>query len=75
MRSIISIGNALGMTTVAEGVETLAQLELLKSLGCNHAQGFLLGRPQSPGEIDGTLEIERMSRTAERRLGLVRSTT
>jgi len=66
VRSIISIADALGLTTLAEGVETLEQLDVLRSLGCDLAQGFLLGRPQAEGEITGMLEIERMSRTVSR---------
>jgi len=64
VQSILSIGDAFGLTTVAEGVERPEQLELLAHLGCHRAQGFLLGRPLWPGEIDGTLEIKRMARTA-----------
>ena len=64
VQSILSIGDAFGLTTVAEGVEKPDQLELLAHLGCDRAQGFLLGGPLRPGEIDGTLEIKRMSRTA-----------
>lgn len=40
-RTIISIGNDLGMTVIAEGVETQAQADLLKDLGCEIVQGFL----------------------------------
>jgi diguanylate cyclase (GGDEF)-like protein/PAS domain S-box-containing protein len=65
VRSILSIGDALGLTTVAEGVETVEQLEALRALGCDRAQGFLLGRPQAAGEIDDMLEVIRMARTAE----------
>jgi diguanylate cyclase (GGDEF)-like protein/PAS domain S-box-containing protein len=63
VRSIISIGDAFGLTTVAEGVETVEQFELLGELGCERAQGYLLGRPQTAGEIDGMLEVTRMART------------
>jgi diguanylate cyclase (GGDEF)-like protein/PAS domain S-box-containing protein len=66
VRSIISISEALGLATIAEGVETTEQLEVLRSLGCDLAQGFLLGRPQTAGEIDGMMEIERMARTERR---------
>ena len=69
VRSILSIGDALGLTTVAEGVETIEQLEALARLGCDCAQGFPLGRPLSPGEIDGMLEITRMARTNRWRVG------
>jgi len=70
VQSILSIGDAFGLTTVAEGVEKPEQLELLAHLGCHRAQGFLLGKPLWPGEIDGTLEIKRMSaaRTGSRGL-------
>jgi predicted signal transduction protein with EAL and GGDEF domain len=39
------MAKSLNLTVVAEGVETQAQMELLLSLGCTTAQGFLLGRP------------------------------
>ena len=68
VRSILSIGDALGLTTVAEGVETAEQLEVLTRLGCDCAQGFVIGRPMPPGEIDGMLEITRMARTTRWRL-------
>jgi EAL domain-containing protein (putative c-di-GMP-specific phosphodiesterase class I) len=51
VRAIIEIGNSLGMATVAEGIETQVQLELLRSLGCTYGQGFLLGRPLDRAEI------------------------
>ncbi len=37
----IDMARALGMTVVAEGVETVDQLDVLKRLGCDYAQGFL----------------------------------
>ena len=42
---IVGIAKALGLRTVAEGVETTKQLEVVTSLGIDYAQGFLLGRP------------------------------
>jgi EAL domain-containing protein (putative c-di-GMP-specific phosphodiesterase class I) len=33
---------------VTEGVETAQQLEILRTLGCDEAQGYLLGRPETP---------------------------
>ena len=50
--AIIGLAHAIGLYVVAEGVETSAQLEALKMLGCDMAQGFLLGRPAAPGAID-----------------------
>ncbi len=37
----------MGLGTVAEGVETEEQLELLRAMGCRRAQGYLLGRPMT----------------------------
>ena len=46
VRAIIDLGRALGLTVVAEGVETEAQRALLAGMGCPVGQGFLLGRPE-----------------------------
>ncbi|WMC11266.1 EAL domain-containing response regulator [Oceanimonas pelagia] len=43
--STVAMAKDLGMTVVAEGVENIDDLNLLKSTGCNFAQGFLLARP------------------------------
>ncbi|MFD4638199.1 EAL domain-containing protein [Lentzea sp. NPDC058436] len=43
--SIIAMAHAVDMTVIAEGVEQVEQLEILRTLGCDQAQGFLLGRP------------------------------
>jgi EAL domain-containing protein (putative c-di-GMP-specific phosphodiesterase class I) len=43
--SVIELADSLGLTTVAEGVETLDQLQVLRSLGCRYAQGYLFDRP------------------------------
>lgn len=45
VKSIIDISHDLELTVVTEGVEEEAQLELLKSYGCDCIQGYLLGRP------------------------------
>ena len=52
----IEIGHELGMRVVAEGVNTLDQLEVLRSNSCDLAQGYLFSHPL-PAE--GTLELER----------------
>jgi predicted signal transduction protein with EAL and GGDEF domain len=46
VRTVISLGRSLELTTVAEGVETQAQLEILRREGCEEMQGYLIGRPQ-----------------------------
>jgi diguanylate cyclase (GGDEF)-like protein len=45
VRAFIGLGQALGLVTVAKGIETEAQAELLADLGCQLGQGFHLGRP------------------------------
>jgi EAL domain-containing protein (putative c-di-GMP-specific phosphodiesterase class I) len=45
IRAIISMARDLGMNTTAEGIETQAQLNELRTLGCTNGQGFLLNRP------------------------------
>ena len=49
VRAILALGRSLHVPVLAEGVETRAQLDVLRIEGCNEAQGFLLGRP---GAID-----------------------
>lgn len=51
VRAVIALGAGLGVATVAEGVETEEQLQLLTAQGCNEAQGFLIGRPMPESEI------------------------
>ncbi len=43
--AIIGLGHQLGMTVLAEGVETLSQVQYLRSNGCDQFQGFYFGRP------------------------------
>jgi EAL domain-containing protein (putative c-di-GMP-specific phosphodiesterase class I) len=45
VRAVLALGHGLNKTVVAEGVENVAQLVRLRELGCDHAQGFLFGRP------------------------------
>jgi diguanylate cyclase (GGDEF)-like protein len=45
VRAIIELASSFGMTTIAEGVETRAQLATVVELGCAEAQGFLFGKP------------------------------
>ena len=47
LKAVTQMGRDLGIPTLGEGVETDEQLTMLKSLGCNGAQGYRLGRPMS----------------------------
>jgi EAL domain-containing protein (putative c-di-GMP-specific phosphodiesterase class I) len=57
VRSVVSLGRELGFEVLAEGVETREQLNMLRSIGCAQAQGFLLGRPGSAQEIRSLLRM------------------
>ena len=48
LRATVAIGKELGVLTHAEGVETREQLDVLHDIGCDVAQGYLLGRPVVP---------------------------
>jgi diguanylate cyclase (GGDEF)-like protein len=48
--AIVTMAHALGMRVVAEGVETLEQIEILKALQCDEIQGFYISKPLLPGD-------------------------
>jgi EAL domain-containing protein (putative c-di-GMP-specific phosphodiesterase class I) len=52
VQAVIRLATAVGMQTIAEGVETTAQCEQLRLLGCTMLQGFLLSRPGSLEEVE-----------------------
>jgi len=62
--SIVTLGRGLDISVTAEGVETLEQLEGLKTLGVNFAQGYLLGRPVPAAELAGQPSVFRSHRDA-----------
>ena len=53
--AIVSMAHALGMTVVAEGTETLEQLQVLRALRCDEVQGFYIARPVSAGEAEAMM--------------------
>ena len=54
--SIANLSQALGMDTTAEGVETLAELDLVRSLGCSHVQGFIYDKPMDAAAATARLQ-------------------
>jgi EAL domain-containing protein (putative c-di-GMP-specific phosphodiesterase class I) len=55
VKAIISLGHSLGMIMVAEGVETSAQGDTLRNMGCELVQGYLFGKPMSGSAFDALL--------------------
>ncbi len=51
VRSLIELGHRLGLQVTAEGVESEAQLNALRRLGCDTVQGHIVGHPLSASEI------------------------
>ncbi len=71
----LSLSHALGLQTVAEGVNTDGQRRFLSDLGCDEAQGFLLGRPGAAASIDAILEAPEPVRFNELRLASIDAAT
>ena len=59
IESTIALAHAIGLGVIAEGVETAAQLNMLGEFGCDEAQGFYLGKPQSSVDILRTVATHR----------------
>ncbi len=57
VKAVADLGKRLGVTTVAEGVETLAHLQRVMEEGCAEVQGYLFGRPE-PSERDAAVVAE-----------------
>jgi len=57
LAAILGLGHGLGLRVVAEGVDTQQQLDRLRDLGFDRAQGYLIGRPVPADEIDASLRI------------------
>ncbi|MET0602505.1 MAG: EAL domain-containing protein [Baekduia sp.] len=51
VEAVLTLARRMGLTVIAEGVETADQDELLREMGCPVVQGYLYGRPVPPGEV------------------------
>ena len=51
VQSIVELAHGLGLTATAEGVETIEQLRLVRELGCDLAQGYLISQPLEPAAL------------------------
>jgi EAL domain-containing protein (putative c-di-GMP-specific phosphodiesterase class I) len=52
LEAILGVGRSLSLTVVAEGIEEREQLQMLEEMGCQMAQGFMLGRPGSAEAVE-----------------------
>ena len=59
-QAIVSMGHALGMRVLAEGVETAEQLEILRVQGCDEGQGYLFAKPAAPDALAELLKKGRV---------------
>jgi EAL domain-containing protein (putative c-di-GMP-specific phosphodiesterase class I) len=57
-KAIIVMAHELGMTVVAEGVETVEQRDLLVQAGCDYGQGYLFARPMSVDNFERTFAVQ-----------------
>jgi predicted signal transduction protein with EAL and GGDEF domain len=57
VQSVIHLAHALGKRLVVEGVELPSQLRVLRELGADAVQGFLVARPQAPAAMEGLLRV------------------
>jgi diguanylate cyclase (GGDEF)-like protein/PAS domain S-box-containing protein len=64
VQAVVNIAAALNMTTAAEGVETAAQRELLRKLGCTEMQGYLFSAPKPAADINRLLGAADAKATA-----------
>ena len=58
VRAAIAMAQGIDIEVAAEGVETLTQLEFLRSCNCDLAQGFLISRPMQPEKVSSILRSE-----------------
>jgi EAL domain-containing protein (putative c-di-GMP-specific phosphodiesterase class I) len=61
IRSIIDLAHGLGLTVTAEGIETVEQLRLLRELGCDVGQGYLIAEPLDPDRLGAWYEAWQAS--------------
>ena len=67
LEAILGVGRGLSLAVVAEGIEERAQLDALETMGCEMAQGDLLGRPGSVEQIDALTGVPGAALAAPRR--------
>ena len=55
VRAVITVAKSLGLSVTAEGIETADQLEQLRTLGCDHGQGYFFAKPMTSDRVPALL--------------------
>jgi EAL domain-containing protein (putative c-di-GMP-specific phosphodiesterase class I) len=58
VRTIVTLGQNLGLDVIAEGVETEEQLAQLRGMGCKYGQGYYFSKPLNSHEATGLISVE-----------------
>jgi EAL domain-containing protein (putative c-di-GMP-specific phosphodiesterase class I) len=74
VKAIVDMGHTLKLSVVAEGVETVEQLQMLREMRCDEIQGFLLAHPQPPEILTAVMRDAMASAQPDRKLRLVTRT-
>jgi EAL domain-containing protein (putative c-di-GMP-specific phosphodiesterase class I) len=56
VRAIASLGEAFGLTTVVEGIETTEQMNIARKAGCTEMQGYLISRPVPASDVANLIQ-------------------
>ena len=68
MEAVVTLGRRLGKRVVAEGVETASQLDYLRAIGCDDAQGYFLREPVEAAALQPVLQDRSLPTSATVRL-------
>ncbi len=66
MRTAVQLGHTLGLSVVAEGVESAESLTQLAAIGCDVAQGYYVGRPETAERVAERVRAEEETQVAPR---------
>jgi diguanylate cyclase (GGDEF)-like protein len=64
VQAMVSLAHALGLSVIAEGVETEDQLKILENVECDLVQGFLISRPLPPSSMPGYMNVRTLAEIA-----------